>query len=171
MTYAILTTAGFFIPPPFPHAWYLGMEQYLAPSHMSVMSLADVLGRLVCGWLTSLRVLRNLQLLAITASMLGVVLLLLPLGRSYWPLMIFSALCGFLHGCMLAAQFISIIDIVGLGSFDSALGLYMLMGKRMFLLFFEYSTTVKTLCGKPELRLPGPSSSWLGERAHAAHFL
>ncbi|XP_036455090.1 monocarboxylate transporter 13-like [Colossoma macropomum] len=129
ITYAILTTAGFFIPLLFlvPHARHLGVEQYLAASLMSVMSLADLLGRLVCGCLASLRVLRNLQLLAIAASLLGVVLLLLPLGQGYWPIMIFSALYGFLYGCMLAVQFISIIDIVGLGSFDSALGLFMLV--------------------------------------------
>ncbi|XP_072520898.1 monocarboxylate transporter 13 [Salminus brasiliensis] len=127
--FATLATAGFFIPPLFlvPHASHLGLEQYWTASLLSVLSLADLLGRLACGWLANLRLLRNLQLLAMAGTMLGVVLLLLPIGQSYWPIVVFTALYGFLFGSVVAVHIISIVDIVGLGGFDSALGLFMLV--------------------------------------------
>lgn len=129
ITYATLAAAGFFIPPLFlvPHARHLGVEQYWAASLLSTLSLADLLGRLACGWLANLRLLRNLQVLAMAATLLGVVLLLLPLGQGYWSIMIFTTLYGFLFGSMVAVHIISIVDIVGLEGFDSALALFMLV--------------------------------------------
>ncbi|XP_036455092.1 monocarboxylate transporter 13-like isoform X2 [Colossoma macropomum] len=128
-TFATLATAGFFIPPLFlvPHVRHIGVEQYWAASLLSVLSLTDLLGRLVCGWLASLRLLRNLQVLAMAATMLGVVLLLLPLGQNRWAIVVFTALYGFLFGSMVSVHIISIVDIVGLERFDGALGLFMLV--------------------------------------------
>ncbi|KAL7836641.1 hypothetical protein AOLI_G00279250 [Acnodon oligacanthus] len=129
ITFATLATAGFFIPPLFlvPHVHHINVEQYRAALLLSVMSVSDLLGRLVCGWLASLRLLRNLQVLAMTATMLGVVLLLLPLGQNYWAIVVFTALYGFLFGSMVSVHIISIMDIVGLKGFDGALGLFMFM--------------------------------------------
>uniref|UniRef100_A0A8C1M3M6 Zgc:114041 n=1 Tax=Cyprinus carpio TaxID=7962 RepID=A0A8C1M3M6_CYPCA len=126
--FSILATAGFFIPPLFlvPYANSLGMEQYWAASVLSVLALADLLGRLVCGWLANLRLMRNLQLLTMVVTALGVVLLLLPIAQSYWSILVFSSLHGFLFGCVVAIHVTSIVDIVGLEGFDSALGLFML---------------------------------------------
>ncbi|KAL6465477.1 hypothetical protein MHYP_G00256100 [Metynnis hypsauchen] len=127
ITFATLATAGFFIPPLFlvPHVRHISVEQYWAASLLSILSLSDLLGRLVCGWLASLRLLRNLQVLAMAATMLGVVLLLLPLGQNYWAIVVFTALYGFLFGSMVSVHIISIVDIVGLKGFDGALGLFM----------------------------------------------
>lgn len=129
IAFAILAASGFFIPPLFlvPYANYIGIEQYWAASLLSVLSLADLLGRLSCGWLANLRVLRNLQILAIVSILLGVVVLLLPLARSYWPITAFTTLYGFLFGCVVAVHITSIVDIVGLAGFDRALGLFMLL--------------------------------------------
>ncbi|KAI4876568.1 hypothetical protein NFI96_016598, partial [Prochilodus magdalenae] len=129
ITFATLATAGFFIPPLFlvPHVHNLGVEQYWAASLLSVLSLSDLLGRLLCGWLANSRLLRNLQVLAMAAILLGVVLLLLPLGQGYWAIVIFTALYGFLFGSVVSVHIISIVDIVGLDGFDSALGLFMLV--------------------------------------------
>ncbi|KAL0192774.1 hypothetical protein M9458_011070, partial [Cirrhinus mrigala] len=128
IVFAILAAAGFFIPPLFlvPYVNSLGMEQYWAASVLSVLALADLLGRLACGWLANLRLLRNLQLLTMVVTALGVVLLLLPIGQSYWSILVFSSLYGFLFGCVVAVHVTSIVDIVGLEGFDSALGLFML---------------------------------------------
>ncbi|TRY95838.1 hypothetical protein DNTS_021377 [Danionella cerebrum] len=127
--FAILTAAGFFIPPLFlvPHANHLGMEQYWAASVLSVVALADLLGRLACGWLANLRLARNLQLLTVVVTVLGVVLLLLPIAQTYWSILVFSSLYGFLFGCVVAIHVMSIVDIVGLKDFDRALGLFMLL--------------------------------------------
>ncbi|XP_067264049.1 monocarboxylate transporter 13 [Chanodichthys erythropterus] len=126
--FAILAAAGFFIPPLFlvPYANSLGMGQYWAASVLSVLALADLLGRLACGWLANLRLVRNLQLLTMVVTVLGVVLLLLPVAQSYWTILVFSSLYGFLFGCVVAIHVTSIVDIVGLDGFDSGLGLFML---------------------------------------------
>ncbi|XP_019907794.2 monocarboxylate transporter 2 isoform X2 [Esox lucius] len=126
--FAILAAVGFFIPPLFlvPYATSLGLENYWAASILSVLALADLFGRLACGWLANLRLVRNLQLLTMVVTMLGVVLLLLPIGKDYGVLLVFSLLCGFLFGCVVAIHVTSIVDVVGLESFDSGLGLFML---------------------------------------------
>ncbi|KAI7812823.1 monocarboxylate transporter 13 [Triplophysa rosa] len=127
--FAILAAAGFFIPPLFlvPYTNSLGMEQYWAASVLSVLALADLLGRLACGWLANLRLVRNLQLLTMVVTAGGVVLLLLPVAQDYWAILVFSSMYGFLFGCVIAIHVTSIVDIVGLEGFDSALGLFMLL--------------------------------------------
>ncbi|XP_055056730.2 monocarboxylate transporter 13 isoform X2 [Misgurnus anguillicaudatus] len=129
IVFAILAAASFFIPPLFlvPYANSRGMEQYWAASILSVLACADLLGRLMCGWLATLRLVRNLQLLTVVVTTGGVVLLLFPIAESYWGIVVFSSLYGFLFGCVVAIHVTSIVDIVGLEGFDSALGLFMLL--------------------------------------------
>ncbi|XP_056093154.1 monocarboxylate transporter 2 [Rhinichthys klamathensis goyatoka] len=128
IVFAILSAAGFFIPPLFlvPYANSLGMGQYWAASVLSMLALADLLGRLACGWLANLRLVRNLQLLTMVVTALGVVLFLLPIAQSYWTILVFCSFYGFLFGCVVAIHVTSIVDIVGLDGFDSSLGLFML---------------------------------------------
>lgn len=128
IVFAILAAAGFFIPPLFlvPYANSLGMGQYWAASVLSVLALADLFGRLACGWLANLRLVRNLQLLTMVVTALGVVLFLLPIAQSYWTILVFCSFYGFLFGCVVAIHVTSIVDIVGLDGFDSSLGLFML---------------------------------------------
>ncbi|KAF7687390.1 hypothetical protein HF521_014618 [Silurus meridionalis] len=119
IAFAILAAFGFFIPPLFlvPYGNHKGIEQYWAAILLSILSLADLLGRLACGWL----------ILAVASVLLGVVVLLLPLPHAYWPVVAFTTLYGFLFGCVVAVHITSIVDIVGLECFDSALGLFMLL--------------------------------------------
>ncbi|KAM4615794.1 monocarboxylate transporter 13 [Polymixia lowei] len=126
--FAVFAAAGFFIPTLFlvPFATSLGMEQYWAASILSVLATADLAGRLTCGWLANIRLWRNLQLLTMVVTLLGVVLLLLPVGQDYWAVLVFSSLYGFLFGCVVAIHVTAIVDIVGLEGFDSGLGLFML---------------------------------------------
>lgn len=126
--FAIFSAAGFFMPGLFlvPFATSLGMEQYWAASFLSVLALADLGGRLVCGWLANMRLVRNHQLLTMVVTMVGVVLLLLPCSHNYWTMLVFTSLYGFLFGCTVAIHVTSIVDIVGLEDFDSGLGLFML---------------------------------------------
>ncbi|XP_044185472.1 monocarboxylate transporter 13 [Thunnus albacares] len=126
--FAIFAAAGFFIPPLFlvPFANSLGMDKYWPASILSVLALADLAGRLICGWIANMRLLRNLQLLTMVVTLLGVVLLLLPISHNYWSILVFSSLYGFLFGCVVAIHVTSIVDIVTLEGFDSGLGLFML---------------------------------------------
>ncbi|XP_041855767.1 monocarboxylate transporter 13 [Melanotaenia boesemani] len=126
--FAIFAAAGFFIPPLFlvPFANSLGIDKYWPAFILSVMAVADLVGRLFCGWLANMSFLRNLQLLTIVATLLGVVLLLLPISHNYWTILVFASLYGFLFGCVVAIHVTSIVDIVTLDGFDSGLGLFML---------------------------------------------
>lgn len=126
--FAILAAAGFFIPPLFlvPFASSLGIDKYWAAMILSVLALTDLAGRLVCGWIASMRLLRNLQLLTMVVTLLGVVLLLLPINHNYWAILVFTSFCGFLFGCVVAIHVTSIVDIVTLEGFDNGLGLFML---------------------------------------------
>ncbi|XP_049907500.1 monocarboxylate transporter 13 [Epinephelus moara] len=126
--FAIFAAAGFFIPPLFlvPFANSLGMDQYWPALILSVLASADLVGRLLCGWIANMRLLRNLQLLTMVATLLGVVLLLLPVSHNFWVILVFASLYGFLFGCVVAIHVTSIVDIVTLEGFDSGLGLFML---------------------------------------------
>lgn len=128
IVFAIFAAAGFFIPPLFlvPLANSLGIDEYWPASILSVLALADLSGRLICGWIANLRLFRNLQLLTMVATLLGVVLLLLPISHNYWAILFFASLYGFLFGCVVAIHVTSIVDIVTLEGFDSGLGLFML---------------------------------------------
>uniref|UniRef100_A0A3Q3GL03 Zgc:114041 n=1 Tax=Labrus bergylta TaxID=56723 RepID=A0A3Q3GL03_9LABR len=113
--FAIFAAAGFFIPPLFlvPFAQSLGMDKYWPALILSTLSLADLAGR-------------NLQLLTIVVTLLGVVLLLLPVSHNFWAMVVFALLYGFLFGCVVAIHITSIVDIVTLEGFDNGLGLFML---------------------------------------------
>ncbi|XP_014897359.1 monocarboxylate transporter 13 [Poecilia latipinna] len=126
--FAIFAATGFFIPTLFlvPFANSLGIDKYWPAFILSVMAVTDLVGRLFCGWLANMRLLRNLQLLTIVTTLLGVVLLLLPISHNYWSVLVFASLYGFLFGCMVAIHVTSIVDIVSLEGFDSGLGLFML---------------------------------------------
>ncbi|XP_037831635.1 monocarboxylate transporter 13 isoform X2 [Kryptolebias marmoratus] len=126
--FAVFAAAGFFIPTLFlvPFASSLGVEEYWPAFILSVLAVADLAGRLFCGWLANMRLLRSLQLLAVVTTLTGMVLLLLPVGRNFWAILGFALLYGFLFGCMVALHVTSIVDIVTLEGFDSGLGLFML---------------------------------------------
>ncbi|CAN9512900.1 unnamed protein product [Ophioblennius macclurei] len=126
--FAILSAAGIFIPPLFMVAFSnsLGIEKYWSASVLSVLALADLVGRVTCGWLANMRLMRNLQLLTLVTTLYGVVLLLLPLSHNYWAVVVFTSFYGFLFGCTVAIHITAIVDIVTLEGFDSGLGLFML---------------------------------------------
>ncbi|XP_041644191.1 monocarboxylate transporter 13 [Cheilinus undulatus] len=126
--FAIFAAAGFFIPPLFlvPFAHSLGIDKYWPALILSTLALADLAGRLICGWIANMRLLRNLQLLTMVVTLLGVVLLLLPISHNYWALVASALLYGFLFGCVVAIHVTSIVDIVTLEGFDNGLGLFML---------------------------------------------
>ncbi|KAM4576275.1 monocarboxylate transporter 13 [Odontesthes bonariensis] len=126
--FAIFAAAGFFIPTLFlvPFANSLGIDEYWPAFILSVLAVADLVGRLFCGWFANMRFVRNLQLLCIVATLLGVILLLFPISHNYWAILVFASLYGFLFGCVVAIHVTSIVDIVTLEGFESGLGLLML---------------------------------------------
>ncbi|KAM6931361.1 monocarboxylate transporter 13 [Xenentodon cancila] len=126
--FAIFAAAGFFVPTLFlvPFATSLGVDKYWPAMILSVLAVADLAGRLFCGWIGNMRLLRNLQLLTIVALLLGLVLLLLPISNNCWLIVVFFVLYGFFFGCVVALHVTCIVDIVTLEGFDSGLGFFML---------------------------------------------
>lgn len=126
--FGVSSAAAFFIPPLFlvPFVSSLGVGDYWPAMVLSALAMADLAGRLICGWVANLRLARNLQLLATVVALQGVVLFLLPISHIYWAVVASAALYGFLFGCVVAVHVTSILDVVGLEGFDCALGLFML---------------------------------------------
>ncbi|XP_028313570.1 monocarboxylate transporter 13 [Gouania willdenowi] len=126
--FAIFAAAGFFIPPLFlvPFTNRLGIDMYWSASVLSVLAMADLAGRLICGWIANMRLMRNLQLLIIVTTLQAVVLLLVSISNNYWTIVALASLYGFLFGCVVSVHIITIVDIVTLEGFDSGLGLFMM---------------------------------------------
>ncbi|XP_024132159.1 monocarboxylate transporter 13 [Oryzias melastigma] len=126
--FAIFAAVGFYIPTLFlvPFANSLGIDKYWPALILSVLAVADLAGRLFSGWLANMRFFRNLQQLTFVATLLGVVLLLLPISHKYWAILTLASLYGFLFGCVVAIHVTCIVDIVTLEGFDSGLGLFMM---------------------------------------------
>ncbi|XP_068167694.1 monocarboxylate transporter 13 [Antennarius striatus] len=125
--FAVFAGAGILIPPTFivPFARSLGADSYWPALILSVMSFADLVGRLFCGWISNLRLVRTLQLFPMVVTLQGIMLVLLPISRNYWATMVFATFHGFLLGCLVTLQLIAIVDIVSQEEFESGLALLM----------------------------------------------
>ncbi|XP_072368992.1 LOW QUALITY PROTEIN: monocarboxylate transporter 13-like [Scyliorhinus torazame] len=137
--FGFFSVAGFFIPAIYliPHAQNIGIEHFQAALLMSYWSAGDFIGRLSCGWLANLRLIKSIRLTAILITILSIALLLFPVAKSYTLLVIFSCTCGFFFGTMLAIIVTVLTDVMGVEKLDNALGL---------ILFFR---TIGCLLGPP----------------------
>ncbi|XP_069795004.1 monocarboxylate transporter 13-like [Narcine bancroftii] len=126
--FGFFSVMGLFIPVIYfvPHAQNIGIEDFKGALLMSYWSVFDLIGRLGCGWFANLRLLKSLRLSIIMNTILSVILLLLPLAKNYTTLVIFSCVCGFFFGTIIALVVTLITDMVGAEKLSSALGLVML---------------------------------------------
>ncbi|XP_067846165.1 monocarboxylate transporter 13 isoform X2 [Heptranchias perlo] len=125
--FGFFSVLGFFIPAIYlvPHAQNIGIQDFQAALLMSYWSAADLIGRLGCGWLANLRFVKSIRLLTIMITILSIALMLFPIARNYTLLVIFSCICGFFFGTMLALLITVLADVMGIEKLDSALGLMM----------------------------------------------
>nr|XP_014349689.1 PREDICTED: monocarboxylate transporter 7-like isoform X2 [Latimeria chalumnae] len=123
--YGLFNVIGYFIPSIYlvPHALSNGVEDYRAAFLLSFGSVADLVGRIGCGWFANLGLLKNMRLLTIVTTLLGVNLMLFSIATSYWLLTIFSCLFGFFYGASVSLLITVFIDVVGISKLDNALGL------------------------------------------------
>ncbi|XP_051868268.1 monocarboxylate transporter 13 isoform X3 [Pristis pectinata] len=147
--FGVFSVLGLFIPLIYlvPHAQDIGIEDLKAALLMSCWSVADLIGRLGCGWFANLRLLKSIRLAVIMTTALSVILLLFPLAKNYTSLVIFSCVCGFFVGTTMALLVTLITDVLGANKLSSALGLIM---------FFR---TIGCLIGPP---LAGLLVDWTG---------
>lgn len=126
--FGFFSVMGLFIPVVYliPHAQNIGVEDFKGALLMSYWSAADLIGRLGCGWLANLRLLKSIRLAIIMMVVFSILLLLIPLAKNYTSLIIFSCVCGFFLGTIMALVVTLITDVVGVERLSSALGLIML---------------------------------------------
>uniref|UniRef100_W5M2U0 Si:dkey-246g23.4 n=1 Tax=Lepisosteus oculatus TaxID=7918 RepID=W5M2U0_LEPOC len=127
--FGVFAALGFFAPALFlvPYARSKGVAEYQAASLMSISATSDLAGRIGCGWLANLRLIKTIKLLFITVTLLGVILLLCPLATSFWHLVIFSVAYGLAFGSTVAIHITVLADLVDVAQLGSALGFFMLI--------------------------------------------
>ncbi|KPP67668.1 monocarboxylate transporter 13-like, partial [Scleropages formosus] len=125
----VFAALGFFAPALFlvPYARSRGVEEYQAASLMSISAAFDLTGRLACGWIANLRLWETIKLLMGTMTMLGAVLLMCPLAKSFSELAIFSAAYGLTFGATVSIHITVLVEVVGVAQLGSALSFFMLI--------------------------------------------
>ncbi|KAG2461617.1 MOT12 protein, partial [Polypterus senegalus] len=127
--FSLLTVLAFFVPSIYliPFAQSNGVDQLSATFLVSYWAITDLTGRLSCGWLANLALVKNIQLLAVMVAILTVGLLLMPSATSYTLMVALSCFCGFFFGAMTSLLITVLIDVVGVSKVDSGLGISMLL--------------------------------------------
>ncbi|XP_039591048.1 monocarboxylate transporter 7-like isoform X2 [Polypterus senegalus] len=127
--FGLFTVLAFFVPSIYliPFAQSNGVDQLSATFLVCYWAITDFTGRLSCGWLANLALVKNIHLLAVMVAILTVGLLLMPSATSYTPMVALSCFCGFFFGAMMSLLITVLIDVVGVSKVDSALGISMLL--------------------------------------------
>lgn len=162
MTYTFgitLLNVGYFVPyfHLVAHSRQAGFSEYQAAFVMSAAGVSDILGRVVSGWFSDLKLLRLIHVLSMWTTLAGVFIILLPvssLSGSYAALMAISLLYGFCSGALTSVVFAVVPLIVGVERMMGALGLLQLI------------ESAAGLLGTP---LSGTSTSWMIS-ANVGHF-
>lgn len=135
ITYTLAVTllnVGYFVPyfHLVAHSRQVGFSEYQAAFVMSAAGASDILGRVVSGWFSDLRLLRLIHVLSMWTALAGVAIMLLPLSSmagSYSALMAVSLLYGFSAGALTSVVFAVVPAIVGMERMMGALGLLQLI--------------------------------------------
>lgn len=135
VTYTLAITilnTGYFVPyfHLVAHSRQVGFSEYQAAFVMSVAGASDILGRLVSGWFSDLRLFRLIHVLSMWTMLAGVCIMLLPvstLSGSYSALMTISLMYGFCSGALTSVVFPVVPAIVGVERMMGALGLLQLI--------------------------------------------
>lgn len=132
LTYTLAITlfnAGYFIPYVHlvAHSRHIGFTEYQAAFVISVTGVADIVGRVVSGWASDLGKMRMPHMLTVWTGLLGIFLLLIPLGVTYPGLLVLGLAYGFCAGAMTPLAFAVVPEIVGMERMLGALGLLQLL--------------------------------------------
>lgn len=134
LTYGAAITffnAGYFIPYVHlvAHSRHAGFSEYQAAFVISATGVADIVGRVLSGWVSDLGRLRLVHMLSLWTLLLGLFLLALPLGTlgGYVGLLTTSLAQGLCSGAMTPLVFAVVPEIVGMERMLGALGLLQLI--------------------------------------------
>ncbi|KAL4657878.1 monocarboxylate transporter 7-like [Arapaima gigas] len=126
--FGLFATLGFFAPQLYviPLSISRGVEASRATCMLSIMAVAEVLGRLSVGWVMRLAPVRKLHVLLGCVVLLALVLAVFPVADSFWALSACCTFYGFLLGTVASTHIPMLAedDAVGLERMPSAAGVY-----------------------------------------------
>ncbi|XP_030196310.1 monocarboxylate transporter 7 isoform X1 [Gadus morhua] len=128
--FGLFATLGFFAPPLYIIELSVsrGVERERASCMLSIMAVAEVVGRLSAGWLLSRPWVRRQKLMVLLGCVVGMTLVLLAfaLVREFYGLAVCCSGFGFFMGCISCSHIPMLAedDVVGIQRMASAAGVY-----------------------------------------------
>ncbi|KAI8518480.1 hypothetical protein Bbelb_044970 [Branchiostoma belcheri] len=110
-----------------PRASHHGIEQYEAAFLVSMISIGDLIGRLLSGFLPTNRRFRHLHWYILLVLATGVSSLLSPLAKTYPALAVYCFAVGFLVGAGFTTSMTLLADLVGPTRLSDGMGLMTLL--------------------------------------------
>lgn len=105
-----------------------GITSFEKAALVSYTGAGDLVGRVLVGFLGDLTIIRRYKILATSAFLCGVNIILFEVaGQVYWWMAIHAALYGLFGGCYIAINTIVLIDMVGLEMMPKTLGVVLLI--------------------------------------------
>ncbi|XP_078526764.1 monocarboxylate transporter 13-like isoform X2 [Lissotriton helveticus] len=125
----LLINTGYFIPYVHlvAHARVQGFSEYQAAFLMSAAAIIDICGRLFSGWLADRGTFKLQHLLTFWTAVTGLSLITIPLGQSYYALLVISLLYGLGAGAMTPVVFSLVPQLVGIRQLLGGLGLLQML--------------------------------------------
>ncbi|KAI0237018.1 Monocarboxylate transporter 12 [Lamellibrachia satsuma] len=111
----------------------LGQSEQNASMLVSFMGIANVVSRLLFGWLADRNESFRFFLGATVLTLGGVVSALMPLFSSYSLMIVYSALFGMFTGCWVAVFPVLLVDLLGIDRIERSLGMCMGISSFAFL--------------------------------------
>ncbi|XP_066270379.1 monocarboxylate transporter 13-like [Branchiostoma lanceolatum] len=108
-----------------PRAKFLGVEEYPAAFLMSIQGIVGMVGRLHIGLLPEWKKFRRLDQYATAGSLLGGMMMVVPLARSYGSMVAWSVAFGLLSGAYVPLTVTTAADLVDTNKLPSAMGIRM----------------------------------------------
>ncbi|CAG7827515.1 unnamed protein product [Allacma fusca] len=119
------TMAGFFVPFIFLKgiSMQAGVEESDAPMLISVIGIANTVGRVFCGWLADRPQVKAVVMNNAALTIGGISTILVPFLTNYWLFIGYSSVFGLAMACYVSLRSILLVDLLGLNKLTNAFGL------------------------------------------------
>jgi len=118
-------TLGFFV----PYVYLInmakavdGIDKEKAPFLISIIGIANIIGKLFTGWFTDLTCVNSFLVKNIFICLTGVSIILLPFCTAYWMFSVVAAMFGFFSSFVILRTIV-LVELLGLEKLTSAFGL------------------------------------------------
>lgn len=108
----------------FPHhAQQKDVDRTRTALLISIMSISDFIGRMLCGFLADRKCIKRLNIIIISQFVLCIMLYTSSLYYEFWTLVVFVVLLGFVVGMVVALFAPVMIDIIGIEKFPTGMSI------------------------------------------------